>query len=72
MTSKTLREGEQKCDEEEEEEEEKEEKDKKEETHALPFLSPLLPPLSTAVDMYSFSWPTLANMVFLVPGGLFR
>lgn len=65
MTSKTLGEGEQECD----EEEEKEEKDKKEGTHALPFLPPLLPPLSTAVDMSSFSWPTLANMVFPVPGG---
>ena len=66
MTSKTLGEGEQECD--EEEEEEKEEKDKKEETNALPFLPPL-PPLSTAVDMSPFSWPTLANMVFPVPGG---
>ena len=69
MTSKTLGEGEQECDEEDEEEEEKEEKDKKEETHALPFLPPLLPPLSIAADMSSFSFPTLANMVFPVPGG---
>ena len=45
-----------------------EEGEEKEKANTLPFL----PHLLTAADLSLFSLPTLANMVILVPGGLYN